>query len=156
MKRLSKYSLLGGIIFFFLSGLWPLPAKALTQGLPTPLALTELTSLDYTDANLVTVLKSIAYSYNLNLVILNNISGKVSARLKDITLDEALDALLRMNNYAFSREGNIVYIMPKTELTKVTESISLSYLLASEAKQILSKTISDKGDIHVPAITAMG
>lgn len=130
-----------------------MPTYALSPSLPNPLALTELTSLDYTDANLVTVLKSIAYSYNLNLVISNNISGKVSARLKDITLDEALDALLRMNNYAFSREGNIVYIMPKSELTQISESIPLSYLLASEAKQILSKAISDKGDIQVNEAT---
>ncbi|MBF0522282.1 MAG: secretin and TonB N-terminal domain-containing protein [Candidatus Omnitrophica bacterium] len=109
----------------------------------------EKISLDYNDVSLISVLKSIAYSYNFNIVITKNVIGKVSAQLKDVSLDEALHAILSVNGYAFTRKGNIVYIMPKSEVEQVSESVALSYLPAKEAKQLLSKSISSKGDIEV-------
>ena len=44
-------------------------------------------SIDYKEANLVSVLQAIAYSFNLNLVVTKDVQGKVSAYLQDITID---------------------------------------------------------------------
>lgn len=110
-------------------------------------------SLDYTDADLPEVLKSIAYSYDLNLVIADNIKGKVSAQLKNISLDEALDAILRVNGYGFSRRENIVYILQQSELDLETQYVPLSYLLAKTAKELISKGLSKRGDIQIQEAT---
>lgn len=110
-------------------------------------------SIDYKEANLVSVLQAIAYSFNLNLVMTKNVQGKVSAHLQNITIDEALNAILWVNGYRFVRKGDIIYIMLATDVATVAESFHLSFLAASEAKQLLSKTISKQGDIQINEAT---
>ncbi len=116
------------------------------------LAQEELVTLDYKDANLSTVLRALSYSYGLNLVATKDIQGKVTVNLTDVTVDEALEAILSVNGYAFTRKGNLIYITPGPGvegLDKLTVSIHLSYLTASEAQKLLAKVISSTGDIQV-------
>ena len=49
----------------------------------------ELVSLDYKNAELSSVLRSLSYSYNLNLVATKNLKGNVTVSLRDITIEEA-------------------------------------------------------------------
>jgi len=147
--RPSKCLFIALFIFIFSIGYEPLMAQNGT----VPAQPLKDVNLDYVDASLTSVLKALAYSYNLNLVITKDITGKVSAQLKNISLDEALDAILSVNGYTFSRKENIIYIVPKSEQEQVTESIALSYLAAKDAKQLLSKAISERGDIQVNEAT---
>ena len=112
---------------------------------------TELVTLDYKDAELSSVLRAISYSYNLNLVATKDIKGKVTVALKDVTVEEALNAVLNVNGYTFTRKGNLIYITPGPGLEGidvVTVTIPLKYLTASEASGLLQKAISSKGDIR--------
>ncbi len=148
MRSLGHYFI---VLMLLISVFLPTPLSAVeTVLLPPPVAHI---SLDYTDADLPVVLKSIAYSYDLNLVIASSIKGKVSAQLKDLTLDEALDAILSVNGYGFSRRDKIVYILPKSEVDLLTESLPLSYLMAKSAKELVAKMLSQRGDIQVNELT---
>ncbi len=171
MFKAVRLCLIAGIVFFFCWGAAllqgePLPAASVTPvpeasvppapeavSPPVSLALTDLISLDYTEANLSTVLKSIAYSYNLNLVISKNIVGKVSVRLKDVTLDDALNALLTLNKYAFYRVDKLIYIVSKDEMELFTKSFQLNYMYAKDTKDFVSKLLSKRGDIQINAST---
>lgn len=110
-------------------------------------------SIDYKEANLVSVLKALSYSFNLNLVMTKDVQGKVSAHLQNITIDEALNAILRVNGYRFIRKDDIIYVMNAKEVETSVQSFHLSFLIASEAKQLLSKTISSHGDIQINEAT---
>ena len=117
---------------------------------------TELITLDYKDAELSSVLRSLSYSYGLNLVATKDIKGKVTVSLRGVTIDEALDAVLSVNGYAFTRKGNLIYVTPGPGLEGidvVTVTIPLNYLTASEASELLQKVISSKGDIRVNEAT---
>jgi len=112
----------------------------------------QLISVDYKEAELSSVLRSLSYSYNLNLVATKDIKGKVNVSLRDVTLEEALNAILNVNGYTFTRKDNLIYITsgPGLEgMDMVTEVISLKYLTAAEASSLLAKTISSKGDIRI-------
>ncbi len=116
----------------------------------------ENVSLDYKDAELSSVLRSLAYSYNLNLVTVRDIKGKVTMSLHDITVDEALESILSVNGYAFTRKGNLIYITSGPGLEGFdtnTVTIPLKYLAASDASTLLQKVISSKGDIRVNEAT---
>ncbi len=116
----------------------------------------EFVSLDYKNADLATVLRSLSYSYDLNLVATKDIKGEVTVSLRGVTIDEALDAILSVNGYIFTRKGNLIYITqgPALEnMDMVTETIRVKYLTASEASELLEKTISSKGDIRVNETT---
>ena len=112
-------------------------------------AISPQLSFDYADADLPTVLKSIAYSYNLNLVIATDIKGKVTAQLKNVSLDDALNAILRVNGYGFTRKENIVYIVPQSEIDLTTEFLPLSFLPAKDAQGLLGRTISKRGVLQI-------
>ena len=116
----------------------------------------ELVTLDYKDAELSSVLRALSYSYNLNLVATKDIKGKVTVTLRDVTVDEALNAVLMVNGYTFTRDGNLIYITPGPGLEGidvVTVTLPLKYLTASEASGLLQKAISSKGDIRINEAT---
>ena len=80
-----------------------------------------------------------------------DIKGKVTVVLKDVTVDEALNAILNVNGYIFTRRGNLIYITPGPGIEGVdvtTVNIPLKYLTASEASALIQKAISSKGDIR--------
>lgn len=106
-------------------------------------------SIDYNEANLVSVLKALAYSFDLNLVMTKDITGKVSAQLQNITIDEALNAILSVNGYKFVRKDNIIYVKSVKDVETMVQPFHLSFLIAVDAKQLLSKTISSNGDIQI-------
>jgi len=110
-------------------------------------------SIDYNDANLISVLQAIGYSFNLNLVITKDVQGRVSAHLHNISIDEALNAILSVNGYRFVRKGGIIYVLRANDIETVVEPFHLSFLTAKDAKQLLSKTISKQGDIQINEAT---
>lgn len=111
-----------------------------------------LISLDYNNANLSDVLKAISYSYNVNIVATKDMSGKVSAKLNNLTLDEALNAILTINKYAFTRKGGIIHVMPKSEMELAIESIPLNFLNPKEATGFLGK-VTERGSIQANEAT---
>jgi len=116
----------------------------------------ELVNLDYKNADLAAVLRSLAYSYDLNLVVGKDIKGEVTMTLKDVTLDEALEAILSVNGYGYVRKGKIIYVTPGPGLEGMdvaTVAIQLNYLSAAEAARLLGKVISSKGDIQINEAT---
>jgi type II secretory pathway component GspD/PulD (secretin) len=114
-------------------------------------------SLDYKDADINAILRSLAWSYGLNLVTSTDVKGKVTIDLKNVTLNEALDAILTASGYVHIRRGNIVYISSgATEgMDMVSEPIFLKYLKAAESQNLLRKVISQKGDIKVDEVSNM-
>ncbi len=118
----------------------------------------ELVTLDYRDADLASVLRSFSYSYGLNLVTSTDVKGKVTVSLKNVTIDEALEALLKANDLTFTRSGNVVYINPASEETEepiVNEAIKLNYLKAADAQNLVRKALTAKGDIRVDEVSNM-
>lgn len=114
-------------------------------------------SLDYKDADINAVLRSLAWSYGLNLVTSTDVKGKVTINLKNVTLTEALEAILAASGYVHSRRGNIIYISSGAAegLDLTSEPVFLKYLKAAEAQNLLRKVISAKGDIKVDEVSNM-
>ena len=85
-------------------------------------------SIDYNEASLVSVLQALAYSFNLNLVMTKDVQGKVSAHLQNITIDEVLNAILKVNGYRFLRKDDIIYVMRAGDMETIAEVFHLSFL----------------------------
>ena len=49
------------------------------------------------------VLKAISYSYNINIIITKNLTGKITEKLQNFTLYDALNAILGIHNYVCTR-----------------------------------------------------
>ena len=69
-------------------------------------------SLDLQDANIVSVFQIISEVSGLNVVVSDEISGKVTIRLQDVPWDQALEIVLRQNGLYQVTEGNVMIIVP--------------------------------------------
>jgi len=131
------------VMFIFLSGLSApvMHAKEFEENAPV--------TLDYKDANLSTVLRALSHSYDLNLVVTKDLTGKVTVNLSDVSIDEALEAILSVNGYTFIRKGQLIFIKGLEEVDKETILVDLSYLTAAEAERLISNVISGQGGVQV-------
>lgn len=152
MKNINKHRKLFFVFFFLCTILGTsFQSRAKEQ---TPLINNVI--IDYQNANLDSVLKAFAFTYDLNLVITKDIQGKVSASLKNVTIDQALEAMLSVNGYMHTRKDNIIYIIPGAGIEKIGRSTALfhlSYLTAVEARELLSEIVSLKGSIKINEAT---
>ena len=117
--------------------------------------LEQTIALDYKGADLATVLRSMAWTYDLNIVTSPDIKGRVTISLKDVTVRDALEAILTINGLAYSERAGIIYIAPGDPKTveMQTEVLFLKYISASEAQNILRKIISPKGDMKISELS---
>jgi type IV pilus assembly protein PilQ len=129
-------------------------------------------SLDFSGADLRSVLRTFAEISGLNIVIDPTIQGTVDVSLRDVPWDQALDIILRANRLGYSVDGTIVRIAPLTVLAdeesqrrKLSDeqalagelrvmTRALSYARAEDLKALLTATtLSQRGSIQTDART---
>ena len=160
-----------GLIIILLSSLFSLLAFGLDPGVPagadevsiaadpTPnmsfeKRLKMKIGIDYKEADLLTVLRSLSWTYKLNIVTSPDIKGKVTISLQDVTVKEALEAIIAINGLTYSIRKTIIYVSPgDTEAIEiVSEVVFLKYIKAADAQNLLRKAISAKGDIKIDEV----
>ncbi|HWB20975.1 MAG TPA: hypothetical protein VG711_11790 [Phycisphaerales bacterium] len=105
------------------------------------------------DTDLSQVLEMLAIQAKRNIIASKSVSGTVNANLYDVTFSEAMDAILKVNNYTWYEEGNFIYVITKDEANameaakKKTESrlFQLNYLGAEDANELITPMLSEKG-----------
>ncbi|MFH0855794.1 MAG: secretin and TonB N-terminal domain-containing protein [Candidatus Omnitrophota bacterium] len=104
--------------------------------------LKEMISVDYKDVDIADVLRSLSYTYGLNLVTSSDVKGKITVSLKDVSIGEALEAILSGNGYNYSRKGNMLYISPGSVdgAQVITVPIILKYIKAADAQNLVRKS----------------
>ena len=106
----------------------------------------EKLSLNFQDIEVRSVLQLLADFTDLNMVVSDSVSGKLTLRLKNVPWDQALDIILQTKALGKRQAGNVIMIAPaeeiatrerielegmkqKTELAPLrTESVSYTHL----------------------------
>ncbi len=73
------------------------------------------TSLDIRGMDVVQFLKFLATEGDLNIVTSKDVSGSVNLLISNVTIGDALEIVLSMNNFAYEVKGNIISIMTNAE-----------------------------------------
>ena len=113
--------------------------------------LSKIVDLDYKDADVLNVIRSLAWSNDLNVVIGQEVKGKVTLTLKAVPLRSALEAVLKISGLVYSIRDEVIYISKGDveAIELVSEVVFLKYLSSAEAQTLITKTLSPKGDIQV-------
>jgi type IV pilus assembly protein PilQ len=99
-------------------------------------------SFDFIDADVKNVLRVFAEVAKRNMIIAEDVKGKVTIKLENVSYDEALDVVLRNNDLAKIEEENIVRIVTAKKLADDRERSTrerLEFLKEKEAKQKLEE-----------------
>lgn len=126
------------IIFFFVILLGPALCFGQVSRPQPPAKI----SFDFVDADIKNVLRVFAEVAKKNIVIAEDVKGKVTIKLQDVSYDEALDVVLRNNDLAKVEEENVIRITTAKKLNEERERSAkerLDYLKEKEAKQKLEE-----------------
>jgi MSHA biogenesis protein MshL len=100
----------------------------LSTEIPTPRKpQEERFSLNFSNAPAAQFFMGIVSGTRYNMLVHPDVTGNISATLKDVTLFEALDAIRELYGYDYKVEGNRIYIKPLSLQTRVFQ---INYLAA--------------------------
>lgn len=118
---------------------------ALTLDLPPARKpMEERFNLNFSNAPAAQFFMGIVSGTRYNMLVHPDVSGSISANLKDVTLFEALDAIRELYGYDYKVDGSRIYIKPLSLQTRVFQ---INYLAAlrkgSSDIRVTSGSISD-------------
>jgi len=109
-------------------------------------------TMNYHDAEIPNVLRLLSEQNHVNIVAGNEVQGKVTVRLQNVSLSEALNTILKANGYDYLVQGNVILVkkmdknLPGEMVTRV---FHLKYVDANNLKQTLDPLKSKEGSIEV-------
>lgn len=114
-------------------------------------------SISIRDAPLNTVLELIAQQHHVNIVAGGVADARVSVTLRKVSLEEALDAILKVNGYRWTRQGNIIYVSALNSEASVAADIqgrqvrvfSLDYVTAADVEKVVKGLLSPVGTVTI-------
>jgi len=113
-------------------------------------------TLNFQDIEVRSVLQILADFTNLNIIASDSVKGNVTLRLNDVPWDQALALVLKSKGLAKRQSGNVIFVAPAAEITKMeeeelaakkvvekleplrTEYIPIQYAKAEEIQALLS------------------
>lgn len=128
-------------------------------------------SLDVQDAEIGTVLRSLASYSGTNIVASPRVTGKVTVKLDEVPWQEALQVILRAHGFDYVEESGVLRVDTAAELRQEKIAVKtaekqvddleklilglapLKYANAGEVKKSLEKMLTDRGNIDVDART---
>ncbi len=124
-------------------------------------------SLDLKDADIHNVLRLLADVSKLNIVAADDVTGRVTLKLRNVPWDQALDIILQSKRLDKTRNGNIIRVAP-IEVLEQEEQLRLSrqdarikleplavrlipvnYANAAEVQTQVKTLLSDRGGVSV-------
>ena len=91
----------------------PTAGPALQQRMKTRI------SVDFREAPIEDVIKSLAEQADIDIVKGPAVTGTVTATLTDVPLDEAMESIFSVHGFGYTTSESIVRIIPKAELVAV-------------------------------------
>lgn len=134
------------IIFIFLTFLF---TDLASDDLST--ALNQKVSPNFVNTSLNDMLRLFAKQYNLNIVAGDQISGRVTVQLYDVSLANALNTILKAHGYHYIVESNVLLIKPFEMVINgelKTKVVTLNYLNGFHIKTTLLPLLSPRGKIE--------
>jgi len=124
-------------------------------------------SIDLKDVELPNVFRLFADISGMNILVTDDVRGRVTIRLVDVPWDQALDIILETHNLGMEKVGNVIRISTLQRLQKekearakavkaketleplVTELMPISYSKASELAPKVKDLLSPRGSVSV-------
>jgi type IV pilus assembly protein PilQ len=121
--------------------------------------------LQVEQAELPRVLELLAQMAGINILTSPEVVGKVTINLQGVTLENALDGLLRSRGYIFQRDGDIVFVMTQREADArrlatrrvMTKIYQPNYINVKELQQLVQPIVTPTlGKLSITTPAAAG
>ncbi|MFQ5779958.1 MAG: type IV pilus secretin PilQ [Nitrospiria bacterium] len=113
--------------------------------------------MEFRDADLKDVLRALGQEHRLNIIVSDDVAGKVTLSFRDVSFEEALDSILKVNDLISFREGDILRVMKSPfgegEADLETEIIPVHFADAEETEESVKALMTKKGSVTVDVRT---
>ncbi len=104
------------------------------------------------NASIAAILDLLSYEFELNIVSTDGVDQRVSANLYGVSLEEALEAILKPRQYTFLRAGKVIYVGTVEELSALlpppeTRVFYVQHLSRKEAARAARTLLSATGQV---------
>jgi len=124
-------------------------------------------SIEVGDADIIDVLRMVQEVSGMNIVVSNNVKGKVAVSLKNVPWDQALSVVLQNAQLGYVRQGSVIRVAPLADLRderklaaeamEAHDSLEplkimvakLNYINAKEAEDKVATILSKRGKVSV-------
>jgi type IV pilus assembly protein PilQ len=114
-------------------------------------ALQSPASMSFSGADINDVLKAFSRDYGISVVMEDNIHGKVTANFENVTVGQALEAVLAMVGCGWEMRGNIIMVSQQSPVKRV---FHLGYKLNDDLEEKLQVLLSESGQLIVDPAAA--
>jgi len=134
------------------------PVEVTDEKTPRQEPKVQLFSLSIDDAEIKDVLEALAYQADLSLVLPEEVTGKVSLRLRDVTWRTAFNAVLQAGGYSATQADGVLFITIQEEEDEEPviieeplslEGFNLNFANAKKVKETVTKLLSEKGKMGI-------
>jgi type IV pilus assembly protein PilQ len=116
-----------------------------------------LFSMEFRNAELKDVLRALGQENRLNIIVSDDVDGKLTLSFREVTFEEALEAILKINNLTSFREGDIIRVMKSPfgegEADLATKIIPIHFANAKEMQESVKGLLTKKGSLTVDVRT---
>ncbi len=116
-----------------------------------------LFTMEFRDAEIKDVLRALGQEHRLNIIVSDDVSGKLTLSFQKVTLQEAIDAILRVQNLIAFRDGDILRVVKSPfgegEELLVTRMIPINFAAVKETSDTVKGMLSKKGSLSMDART---
>jgi len=141
------------LFFLFLVCLAPALGYAQEQKAAAPPVQT-IEALEFREVDIKDILRQLARQYSLNIVFSESVKGLVTVHLNNVTIEQALDSIITVNGFAYTKKENVYKVTSQEEAQREGRQTKLFKLNNAEAalvKETLSKVLSSDGSIEANA-----
>ena len=117
----------------------------------------QIVNIDFRDMDLTNVVALLAQKAQINVIAGANLTGAVTASLKNVTLRQAIDTVLRMNNLGVMEEEGIYRIVPYEEAVaakRKTAMVTLENAKAADVKKTIEEVVKGSPDDTLFSVSA--
>lgn len=101
-----------------------------------------LYAFELRDVEIGDLLRVLAHDYKLNLLVDKEVSGKITASLNAISLEEALETIAESQNLSLKKKGNVIRVAPNI----ITKIFKLKFIEARELLESFSSSDDTSSD----------
>src|SRR3990172_2802872 len=116
-----------------------------------------LFTMEFRDADLKDVLRALGQENNLNIIIGEDVSGKLTLSFQKVPLQEAFQAILKINNLMSLEEGGIIRVFKSPfaegEGNMITRMLPINFANLKESQDTVKGLLSKQGAIAVDTRT---
>ena len=117
-----------------------------------PSPVEETVEIGYIEADIQNVLRTLAAKAGINLILGDEVTGKITVNLKGVSYEEAMRLIAESKGYACVKDKNVVKIKSRESLDVEPVEMrvhTLSYAKADDVRKTLTSVMTKQGKIEV-------